>query len=206
MGRSSGAMSWNRRPMVSVRIAASAGVGARSGIPTASSLSLGQADIAAGVAPGGAEVLPPLGALMEGDDGQQRPEFVPAGKVEFAARVAVEEAAVGGEHHILRVGPIAHPGFELPAGQGDQAPHRAAEDQDLGRVVAGAQPGHQLSKTAIPSRHQDASSPSGHPPTDNRPGTEPGCHPALVQARAPGEIPFLINGGMNSSKSSTGSG
>src|SRR5262245_32050634 len=71
-------------------------------------------------APLGPEVLDPVGALAQGDEGQQTPQTVPVADSELALAVAEEEALVGRLHDVFRIDLVHQALVELPSRQADE--------------------------------------------------------------------------------------
>ena len=149
MGLSSGVMAWNNVATVSVRIAAS--TGGRGPIEKIRQvvIAVRPGDLAAGVAPGRAEMPEPIGAFTQSDHRQHRPELAPVVHLELPTPVPEEEALAGRENDELDVRPVAQARVELTGGQCDQTANVLLEQRRLGRVVTGSHPPHHLIERGV---------------------------------------------------------
>src|SRR5262249_7544788 len=96
--------------------------------------------------PAGVELVGPAAALAGGDDGQHRPEAVPAAEVQLPLFAAQEEALVDRLQHVLRIDLLPDAAVEGGARQGDEPGREAAENLLRGGGVSGPQARHDVSK------------------------------------------------------------
>src|SRR5262245_52754645 len=111
-----------------------------------------------GVAALGAVVRDPVGALAQGDQGEQTPQAVPVADVQVPLPVAEEEALVRRLDDVLGIDFVAQGGVELAPGQGDQLLGEAAEQLASSIVVPGPQPVHPLRERIVHDRSRRAGS------------------------------------------------